>query len=57
MLNTTQLKNLGILEAIIPLHDFYGINEVKRRWEQTGPRFIPMPFPIIKQYYKEGINN
>jgi hypothetical protein len=42
--------------AIIPLHDYYGIHEIKAKWEQKGPRFLPMPFPIIKQFYKEGIN-
>jgi hypothetical protein len=29
---------------------------MKKKWEETPPKFLPMPFPKINQFYKEGIN-
>jgi hypothetical protein len=37
------------------MHDFYGIHEIKRKWNSHS-KFIPMPLPIIREFFKEGIN-
>lgn len=37
------------------MHDFYGIHEIKSKWEQKRPRCLPMPIPIIKQFFRESL--
>eukprot|EP00347_Sterkiella_histriomuscorum_P016772 403351910 len=50
ILSPESLMEQEILIQILPMHDFYGIHEIKEKWESKSKSL-----GMISQFYKEGI--
>ncbi|CDW83357.1 anoctamin-like protein [Stylonychia lemnae] len=53
IINVDSLTDEKILIQILPMHDFYGIHEIKQKWETSTKIWLQPSF--IKQFYREGI--
>ena len=54
ILNTDSLIEQHILVQIIPMHDFYGIHEIKSKWEHNSSFWL-QPIFILTQLYRESM--